>query len=96
MEIDYYAYEYSVIKRLIDIFKIEIVEHNKEVKKIGGFVKEIVLNDYIELINNKFCWHYCINKNIIIDAFKSGINIEYVVNMIKKEIEYDWIKEIKK
>lgn len=105
MQIDYYAYEYSVIRRLMNIFKIESVCHEKEVEDIKGWVNEngklenktlstIVLNDYIKL-NFKLDWKYCFNTKIIVDAFDENVNIEDVVNVIKKEIEHDWLKEIK-
>lgn len=91
---------------MIDIFKIESVCHEKEVEDIKGWVKKNgklenktlltnVLSDYIKF-NFKWDWHYCFNIKIIMDAFNENVKVEDVVNLIKKDIEYDWMKVIKK
>ena len=102
---DYYAYEYSIIQKLYDIFDIENIELNKETYDISGYrrnefgklqnvvLSKIEVDNYIQL-NFKHDFRYCISRKSLIKAFEENCPADGVVTRLKSLIEKEWLKLI--
>ena len=102
---DYYAYEYSIIQKLYDIFDIKNIEINRDTYDVCGTVhdefgklKQTVLykfdvNSYIKL-NFKHDFWYCISRKDLVKDFEDGCPVDKVVIRLKINIEKEWQKLI--
>ena len=95
---DYYAYEYSIIQKLNDIFNIKNVKFNKETLEVYGDLKgeplsKFDIDNYIQL-NFKHKFHYCISRKSLINAFQENCLSDEVVTRLKRIIEKEWLKLI--
>lgn len=102
---DYYAYEYSIIQKLNDIFNIKNVKINRETQEIHGYycdeldnwqwgtLSKIDIDSYIQL-NFKHKFHYCISRKSLINAFQENCLSDEVVTRLKRIIEKEWLKLI--
>lgn len=105
MEMDYYAYEYSVIMNLIEYFKIESIQFYKDREEIKGLVRNeigklenrtLAVYDYNDeiILNFKKDFHFALKRSMIKRCFENKLNINIVVESIKYDIKHDWLKEI--
>ena len=102
---DYYAYEYTIIQKLNDIFNIENIELNKETDGLYGYSHDEYGNlqygrlfkydvdNYIQF-NFKYDFHYCISREILIKDFEEKCIVDEVVIRLKEIIEKEWLKLI--
>lgn len=98
---DHYAYEYSIIQKLYDIFNIKNTELNKETYDISGYdrdeygnlqkvvLSKIEVDNYIQL-NFKHDFHYCISRKSLFKAFEENCSADEVVTRLKSLIESVW------
>lgn len=106
MEMDYYAYEYSVIMNLMEYFKIESIQFYKDREEVKGLIRNKIgklesrtlavydNNDSI-ILNFKKDFHFTIRRDIIKNSFENNVDIEYIVKDCIYDIEHEWLKEIK-
>lgn len=100
IEMDYYAYEYSVIQHLMNLFKIKNVEFDKNEEFLYGYERKkkigsIINRDYI-IFNFDNGFKFSLERKGIKETFKSNCSIKATVSAIEEVIEEAWIKEIKK
>lgn len=104
---DYYAFEYSVLMRLQEIFAIKDINMVQDVfhakrpmrDEFGNLhdttIAKIVGKDTIRLnFNNDF--YIKISKDSLIKAYNEKCEIEDVVRRLRKYIESEWLRRIYK
>lgn len=98
---NYYDYENDILNRLSKTFKFDSISVNQDNYTYDYYNNQpITLSKYDDkyLILNfrSINWHYSFNRNIILDAFNDNVSVHKIVNEIVADIEYDWMKVIKK
>ncbi len=98
MKMDYDAYEYSVIKKIYDMFKIKNIEFNKEKEDVLCYGKKIdsILHKEEIIFNFDNGFKFVVEKDDMKEMFECDYEIETAVNEIKEQIEDTWVKEVKK
>lgn len=98
---NYYDYENDILKRLSEIFKFDSISvyqdnYNYDYYNNQPITLSTYDDKYLILNFRSINWHYSFNRNIILDAFNDNVPVRKVVNQIVSDIEYDWMKVIKK
>lgn len=103
--IDYYAFEYSILMRLQEIFELEDVDIQQDIAyakrptrdEFGNLhdttIARIVRDNFIRLnFQNDFRVEF--SRNSLIQAYKEKCGVEDVVKRLRKYIETEWLKRI--
>ena len=102
---DYYAFEYSILQKLQDIFDINSIEISRDevstvVRNRNSFgklsdviVQKFTINNIIELIFTKD-FKIIFSRKDLMEKYNNDCVPEEVVNDIKKYIEKQYLKQI--
>lgn len=103
--IDYYAFEYSILMRLQEIFALEDVDIQQDIiyakrptrDELGNLhdtiIARVVRDNFIRLnFQNDFCVEF--SRDSLIQAYKEKCGVEDVARRLRKYIETEWLKRI--
>lgn len=103
--VKYYAYEYSVLNKLLENLRIKSIDINSESIDINsmthnekGLLENRNVGSYkllreINLIfDNRYCFIF--NSKKIKDWFEQGLNSEYAARCLESEIAKDFLKKV--
>lgn len=103
--IDYYAFEYSILMRLSDIFSLKNIERHQENEELTSIVRDeseklhnvvvgkVVYEDSIRL-NFSNDYHVEFSRDSLVKAYLEKCEVEDVVRRLRKFIETEWLKRI--
>lgn len=103
----YYAFEYSILMRLHEIFLIKDIETQKEVEEAHktmrdefGKLHDMVISKLVvgNSIQINFCndFHIKFSRDSLIQAYEEKCEVENVVRRLQKFIENKWLRRIYK